>query len=146
MGDDSLDRINWHLRLGEPGPVEQAAVAVAARELAETDVDLATWRRAADGARDDTHACERYIRRRVTKLRRELRAGSGPLLAADRQDQAWWTQKLARGAAAYRATPEGEQGYQATLSVAIRGLWTFSLLYFVAALLILLVGVWLGSA
>ncbi len=79
MGYDLLNRLKWRLRLGEPGPVEQAAVAIAARELEETDVDLPTWQRAADGARDDAHARERYVRLRVARLRRELRAGADRL-------------------------------------------------------------------
>ncbi len=147
MGHELLNRLKWHLRLGEPGPVERAAVAIAARELSEADVDLQTWHRAAKGSRDDTHAREWYVRLRVAQLRRELRTGSDPLLSADRQDRARRSEERGRRAAEHLATPEGEQAYREALGVALRGMWTFSLIYFTAAvlILILLVGLWFAS-
>lgn len=145
MTRELLDRLKWNLRLGEPGPVEGAAVAIAARELAEADVDLPTWRQAARGARGDTQARDRYVRARVVQLRRELRSGPRPLLAADRENQSEWSAELRRQAAAYRTTPEGEQAYQAALAAALRGTWAFSLLYYAVVLLILLLAVWLAS-
>lgn len=147
MRHDLLDRIKWGLRLGQPGPVERAAVAIAARELEEAEVDLPTWRRAADGARDDAHARERYVRARVAQLRRDLRSGPRPLLTADREDREEWSAELHRRAEAYRTTPEGEAAYRATLGVALRGVWTFSLLYYGVVLLMLsvLFGLWLAS-
>lgn len=148
MGSDLLDRLKWHLRLGEPGPAERTAAAIASGELREADVDLPTWRRAQGGARDDVHARERYVRLRVATLRRELRAGSGPLLSADLDDRAQWADELERRAAAHRATPEGEEAYRDALGVALRGVWTFSLLYFGGALLVLvlLVALWWAAA
>ncbi len=144
MGNELLSRLKWHLRFGAPGPAEQAAAAIASRELLEADVDLQAWRRAAHGSRDDAHARERYARLRVARLRRELRAGADPLLSADRQDRAQWSDELARRAAAHRATPEGEAAYRQTLGVALRGVWTFSLVYFTVAALVLalLIGLW----
>ena len=139
------DGLRWRLRLGEPGPVERAAVAIAARELGEADVDLPTWRQAAEGARDDAHARERYVRARVAQLRRDLRSRPRALLAADRQDQAEWSAELRRRAAAYRATSEGKRAYQAALAVALRGVWTFSLLYYTVVLLIILIALWLAG-
>ncbi len=62
----------------------RAAEAVARRELAEVDVDLATWRRAAAGAQDASHARQRYVRLRAAGLRRDLRAVTPPFVAADR--------------------------------------------------------------
>lgn len=147
MRHELLDRLKWTLRLGEPGPVERAAVAIAARELGEAEVDLPTWRHAADGARDDAHARERYVRARVAQLRRDLRSGPRPLLAADREDREAWVTELRRRAEAYRATPEGEAAYRAALGAALRGMWTFSLVYYGAVLLMLLLvyGLWLAS-
>lgn len=142
---DVMDRLRWRLRLGKPGPAEQVAVAIAARELDEADVDLPTWRQAAAGARDDAHARERYVRRRVAHLRRELRAGSDPLLAADSRDRAWWAEEWARQAEAFRSTPEGERAYQVTLGVALRGLWALSLLYYAVVIGALLIVAWLAS-
>ena len=145
MGHDLLDRLRWTLRLGEPGPTERAAVAIAARELEEAEVDLPLWRRAEADALDEAEARERYVRLRVAALRQELRTGSKPLLDADRDDCDSKSAELARQAAAYRATPEGEQAYRAALAVATRGMGVFSALYFAVALLILLLGLWLGS-
>ena len=146
MRHELLDQLRWHLRLGEPGPVERAAVAIAAGELREAEVDLPMWRQAADGARDDAHARERYVQARVAQLRRELRVGSRPLLAADREDREERSAELRRRAEAYRATPEGQEAYRAALAVALRGTWTFSLLYYAVVFLILLFGLWLASA
>lgn len=142
---DLIDRLKWHLRLGEPGPVERAAVAIAARELSEADVDLPSWRNASEGARDDAHARERYIRARVAQLRRELRTGPEALLAEDREDRLWWADELERRVADYRTTPDGEAAYRAALTVALRGTWTFSVLYYTAFLLLLLFGLWLAA-
>lgn len=125
--------------------MERAAVAIAARELGEADVDLPTWRRAAAGARDDGDARERYVRARVAQLRRDLRSGPRALLVADRQDQAEWSAELQRRAAAYRATPEGERAYQAALAAALRGVWAFSVLYYAVVALIVLIAAWLAS-
>ena len=131
--------------MGEPGPLERAALAVAAQELDEGDVDLDLWRRAAAGARDDCHARERYVRLRVERLRRDLRAEARPILAADRADRERRAADLARRAEAYRSTPEGEREYQAALATAARGVWTFSALYYGAFVLLLLIAAWLAS-
>lgn len=135
MGYDLFDRINRTLHLGEPDPIERAAIAIAAQEFEEADVDLPLWREAEAGARDKAHPRERCTRRCVTRLRRELRAGSQPLLFADLADRDLRSEELARLAAAYRAT----------LEIAWRGMRVFSVLYFAVAPLILLFGLWLGS-
>ena len=142
---DGLDRLRWHLRLGTPGPVESAAVAIAARELAEADVDLATWRRARAQAGDDERARPLYVRLRVAALRRELRDGAAPRLAADLADRQSRQADVLRRAEAWRATPEGERAYHAALDAALAGLASFTALYVGAVLLVLLVVWWLAS-
>ena len=145
MTRDVLGRLRWRLGLGGPEPVEAAAIAVAVQELEKADVDLPTWRRAAEGARDDADARDRYVRARVAALRRELRRGAGPLLAADRRDRARRAAELRRQAAAFRATPQGEAAYRAALSAALRGFGTFSLIYYAVVVLVIAAGSLIAS-
>lgn len=144
MGD-LLDRVRWHLRWGAPGPVEAAAVAIAARELDEADVDLPTWRRARAAAGDDARARERYVRLRVAALRRELRAGAAPLLAADRAARQETQADRLRQIEAWRRTPEGQRAYHEALDAAVAGVVPAMILYYGVALAILLVTLWLAT-
>lgn len=142
---DLFDRLRWHLRLGRPGPVEAAAVAIAARELDEADVVLDTWRQARDRTATDAEARERYVRLRVAALRRELREGSGPLLAADLADRQAAQAEVLNRVEAWRQSPEGQRAYHEALDAALAGWLPLTLLYFGAILAIFAITLWLAT-
>lgn len=53
-----------------------------------------------------------------------------------------WTSRRGAAAGAHRATPEGESAYLAALSVAQRGIWVFSLIYYTVVALIVALVAW----
>lgn len=98
-------------------------------------------------SRNEGHARQRYVRLRAAGLRRELRSASRPLLAADRENRAWWDGEARRQMDTYRATPDGERDDHAARAAAGYGMGVFTIPYFAVALLILLLlVVWMRAS
>jgi len=146
---DRVGRLRTRL-LGRPSPAERAARDVARRELEEADVDLTAWRRAREGARDDAHARERYAALRAAALRAAalrhvLDAEVRPLLDADLDNRSRQSAAFIREADARWATPDGEAAHRDACGEAVRGTAVLTGLYYGVALLLVALGVGLGS-